>query len=346
MTKTNLLGYTPTQLENLMRDMGEKAFHGRQLFKWLYKLRQYDLTMIIDLSKELRQKLDIAYHFEGLNLEREDVSEDGTRKFLFKLDDGLLVESVMIPEDGGRTTICVSSQVGCALGCKFCATGTMGFQRNLSVGEIVGQLIYMRDNFGENAFTNIVMMGMGEPLLNLENVGEAIGILSSPDGLAVGAKKVTVSTAGVVPGIRKLADMKLKSMLAVSLNAATQQKREQLMPIAGSYPLDELIEALKYYTDKTKFRVTLEYILFKDFNDTTEDIQALSRLIRGLPCKINLLAYNPIEGLEYERPSDENVDWFAKQLYPRAPAVTVRRSRGTDIDAACGQLAARQAKRR
>ena len=299
-----------------------------------------------DLSKELRQLLDQAYYFEGLTLERSDQSVDGTEKFLFRLDDGQFVESVLIPDESGRQTVCVSSQVGCALGCKFCATGTMGLGRDLTVGEIVGQLIFMRDQYGENAFTNIVLMGMGEPLLNLENVVSAIGIISSPDGLGVAAKKVSISTAGVAPGIRRLADMKLKSMLAVSLNAAMQQKREQIMPIAGSYPLDELIEALKYYADKTKLKITLEYILFKGFNDSMEDVMALSNLIRGLPCKINLLAYNPIEGLEYERPSDETVDWFARQLHPRAMAVTVRRSRGVDIDAACGQLAAKQAKGR
>ena len=329
-----------------MRSMGEKAFHGRQLFKWLYKLRQYDFSMITDLSKDIRTKLDEDYDFCGLSPERSELSEDGTRKFLFRLEDGLPVESVLIPEEeAGRKTVCVSSQVGCSLGCAFCATGTMGPGRNLTVGEIVGQLIYLRDQFGDDAFTNIVLMGMGEPLLNLDNVVEAVKIISAGDGLAVSAKKVTISTAGIVPGIRQLADMKLKARLAVSLNAAIEHKRIQIMPVAKKYPLGELAEALKYYTATTKFRVTFEYILFDGFNDRFEDVIAISRFIQGIPCKINLLAYNPVEGLNFQRPSDETVEWFAQQLYPRAPAVTVRKSRGRDIDAACGQLAARRMKK-
>ncbi|UCE24555.1 MAG: 23S rRNA (adenine(2503)-C(2))-methyltransferase RlmN [Candidatus Zixiibacteriota bacterium] len=340
MSKTNLLGYTPQQLENLMLSLGERAYHGRQLFKWLYKQRQYDFSLITDLSKDLRNRLQREYDFEGLSLQREDLSVDGTRKFLFRLDDGLPLETVLIPDEAGRQTVCVSSQVGCVLGCHFCATGGMGQGRNLTAGEIVGQLIYLRDRYGDGAFTNIVMMGMGEPLLNLDNVVQALSIISAGDGLSVSAKKVTVSTAGIVPGIKQLADLKLKVRLAVSLNAALQEKRLQIMPIARKYPLDRLVEALKYYTDKTKFRVTFEYILFEGFNDTIEDVMAISRLIRGIPCKINLLAYNPVGGLDFDRPGDDTVDWFAKQLYPRAPAVTVRKSRGIDIGAACGQLAA------
>lgn len=329
-----------------MRSMGEKAFHGRQLFKWLYKLRQYDFNMITDLSRDIRTRLDEKYDFRGLTLQQSEVSADGTTKFLFRLEDGLPVESVLIPdEEAGRKTVCVSSQVGCSLGCAFCATGTMGAGRNLTVGEIVGQLIFLRDQYGDDAFTNIVLMGMGEPLLNLDNVVEAVKIISAGDGLAVSAKKVTISTAGIVPGIKQLADMKLKVRLAVSLNAAFQHKRARIMPIAKKYPLDELAEALRYYTTTTKFRVTFEYILFDGFNDGFEDVMALSRFIQGIPCKINLLAYNPIEGLDFRRPPDETVDWFAKELYPRAPAVTVRKSRGVDIDAACGQLAAREMKK-
>ncbi len=341
MPKTNLLGYTPRQLENLMLSLGEKAYHGRQLFKWLYKQRQYDFSLITDLSKELRNRLLREYDFAGLSLKREDQSVDGTLKFLFMLDDGLPVETVLIPDDAGRKTVCVSSQVGCALGCRFCATGGMGQGRNLTVGEIVGQLVYLRDRFGDDAFTNIVLMGMGEPMLNLDNVIQSLDIISAGDGLSVSAKKVTVSTAGIVPGIKQLADLKLKVRLAVSLNTAMQEKRLQIMPIANKYPLEKLTEALKYYTQKTKFRVTFEYILFKDFNDTIDDVMAVSRLIRGIPCKINLLAYNPVMGLDFERPDDDRVEWFAQQLYPRAPAVTVRRSRGMDIGAACGQLAAK-----
>ncbi len=342
MAKQNLLGYTRQELEDTMVSLGDKSYRGRQLFKWLYGDRQYDFSLMTDLSKEMRSKLDEQFEFRGLTMARSQVSADGTRKFLFELEDGSPLETVLIPDEEGRKTVCVSSQVGCALKCGFCATGTMGFMRNLTVGEIVGQLVYIRDEFGADAFTNIVFMGMGEPMLNYENVIEAVRIISAPSGLAISAKKVTISTSGVSPKIKKLADSSLKARLAVSLHAATQEKRVKIMPVAETFHLDKLMEAIKYYTDKTGYRVTFEYILFDNFNDTMEDVLALSKLIRGIPCKINLLAYNPVEGLDFDRPSDEKVDWFGRELYPRAPAVTVRKSRGRDIDAACGQLAARQ----
>ena len=325
-----------------MIDLGEKPFRGRQLFKWLYKLRQYDFRLMTDLSKESREKLHESYTFEGLNCTDIASSSDGTRKYLFQLDDGHPLETVLMPDESGRRTICLSSQAGCALGCRFCATGTMGLLRDLTVGEILGQLIHILDTNGHGSVTNIVFMGMGEPLLNLDNVIEAVRIISAGDGLSISAKKVSISTCGIVPGIIKLADSGLKSRLAISLHAATQNKRAELMPVAKKYNLEKLFEAIRYYTGITKDRVTFEYILFENFNDSMEDVLALSRLIRGIPCKINLMAYNPVEGLDYGRPSEEKVDWFGKLLYPRAPAVMVRKSRGADIDAACGQLAARQ----
>ena len=342
MAKQNLLGYTRQQLEDMMVSLGNKPYRGRQLFKWLYADRQYDFQLMTDLTKEMRRRLEDAYEFRGLKVAQTQVSADGTKKFLFELDDAQPLETVLIPDEDARKTVCVSSQVGCALKCGFCATGTMGFMRNLSAGEIVGQLIYIRDQFGSDAFSNIVFMGMGEPMLNYENLIDSIRIISAPSGLGISAKKVTVSTSGVSPKIKKLADSGLKARLAVSLHAATQEKREKIMPVAQTFHIDKLMEAIRYYTDKTGFRVTFEYILFKDFNDSMEDVLALSKLIRGIPCKINLLAYNPVDGLDFERPSDEKVDWFGRELYPRAPAVTVRKSRGRDIDAACGQLAARQ----
>ena len=343
MSKTNLLGYTEPQLEELMTTLGEKSYKGRQLFTWLYKVRQYDFELMSDLSGKLRKKLDADYTFDSLKADHIAQSADSTRKYLFQLSDGHPMEAVLIPdESSGRMTLCVSSQAGCALGCHFCATGTLGLLRDLTVGEIVGQLMFVRDEQGENAFTNIVFMGMGEPLNNFNNVVDAVKIISAGNGLSLTAKKVTISTCGISPKIIKLADIGLKTRLAVSLNAATQEKRERIMPVAKTFKLDKLMEAIRYYTDKTRTRVTFEYILFKDFNDGMDDIKALANLIKGIPCKINILAYNPVPGLDFERPSDEKVDWFGKQLYPRAPAVTVRKSRGLDIDAACGQLAAKK----
>jgi 23S rRNA (adenine2503-C2)-methyltransferase len=337
--KENLLGYTLPQLQAVMAGLGEKPFRGKQLYKWLYNTRQYDFSLMTDFTKELRSRLADRYHFDPLHLERSVKSTDGTEKFLFRLPDGKPVETVLIPDDT-RKTLCVSSQSGCALACRFCATGTMGLLRNLTVGEIVGQVIFVRDTYGDDAFSNVVFMGMGEPLNNFENVVAAVRIMSDPSGLAMSARKVTVSTSGVTPKIKKLADSGLKVRLALSLHAATQEKRLKIMPVAETFGLEKLMEAVRYWAEKTGERVTFEYILFDGFNDSMEDVKALAQLVRGIPCKINVLAYNEVPGLKFKRPSDEKVDWFGRQLYPRTPAVTVRKSRGRDIAAACGQLAA------
>lgn len=345
MTKQNLLGYTIEQFEELMVSLGEKPYRGRQLFKWLYGTRQYDFNLMSNLSNQIKSILTEKYEFRTPKMVKSQKSSDGTEKFLFQMDDGSPVETVLIPDDNSdRKTVCISSQVGCALACGFCATGTMGLMKDLSVGEILGQLIYLREKFGDDAFSNVVMMGMGEPLLNFDNVCKMVKVATASTGMAFSAKKITISTSGISPKIKKLADSGLKARLAVSLHAATQEKREKIMPVAKTFKLDKLVEAIRYYTEKTKNRVTFEYIIFKDFNDSMDDVLALSKLIKGIPCKINLLAYNPVDGLDFERPSDEKVDWFGRQLFPRVPAVTVRKSRGRDIDAACGQLAVRQRK--
>ena len=332
------MGHTIEQLEDLFVRFGEKPYRGRQLFKWLYNGRQYDFNNMTDLAKELRTKLSERCDIRGLQLDKRTRSADGAEKFLFRLEDGCAIETVLIP-DRNRSTVCLSSQVGCALACRFCATGAMGFRRNLTVGEIVGQLVFLRELYGDDCFTNVVFMGMGEPLLNYENLVNALRIMCSSSGLRIAAKRTCVSTSGIVPKIRELADSGLKALLAVSLNAATQEKRYEIMPVAESYNLEELIEAVRYYTARTGRRVAFEDVLLEGFNDGEEDILALSRLVRGIPCKINLLSYNPVQGLGFGCPSDEKVDWFAKKLHPRAPAVTVRKSRGRDIGAACGQLA-------
>lgn len=340
MNKQNLIGQTITQLEELLTSMGERSYRGRQLFTWLYSVRQYDFELMTDLSKQCRSRLAKKFVFQTPTVANEQVSKDGTRKYLLSLEDGEQIETVLIPDpEAGRSTVCVSSQVGCALGCRFCATATLGFKRSLTAGEILGQLIFLRDRFGETAFTNVVFMGMGEPLMNLDNVLAAIGILSADLGMSHAAKKVTISTAGVIPAIRKLADSGCKARLAVSLHAATPEQRLKIMPVTRKYPLDELMKELKYYATKTRTRVTFEYALFEGFNDSKDDLKALARVVRGIPCKINLLGYNPVNNLPFARPSEEKIDWFARQLYPHVPAVTVRKSRGSDIAAACGQLA-------
>jgi len=343
MSKINLMGSTLADLESLMADLGEKKYKGRQLFKWIYGSLQYDFNQMTDLTKELREKLDAKYIFTGLQPEGIAKSQDGTEKILFRLNDNKFIETVLI-SDGDKRTICVSTQVGCPIKCSFCATGLMGFKRNLTLGEIIGQLLYVRERYGENAYRNIVFMGMGEPLLNYENLVQAIKIISSSIGLSLTARKVTISTVGIVPKIYTLADSGLKVNLAISLHAATDKKRRRILSIPFKYDLKALMEAAACFARKRKKRVTFEYILFKGLNDSREDALALAELIKGIPCKINILAYNPVENVPYKRPSDEEINDFSKLLYPRAPAVTVRKSRGLDIDAACGQLAGKMQK--
>ena len=340
MSKQNLLGYTTGRMEALFRQLGEKPYRGKQLFKWLYNSQQYDFHLMSDLTKDLRARLDSGFEFRGLNLQHLAKSVDGTEKFLFRLDDGHPVETVLIPEEDRRTA-CISSQSGCALACRFCATGIMGLRRNLTVGEMIGQLLYLREQHGNSAFTNVVFMGMGEPFHNYENLLDALRIMSDPLGLGIAARRITISTVGITPMILRYADTGLKAKVALSLHAATQEKREKIVPVARKYPLDSLMDAVRQYARATGQRVTLEYILFDGFNDTEEDALALARLVEGIPCKINVLAYNPVEGLGFSAPTPDKVDSFVKKLYPRTPAVTVRKSRGRDIDAACGQLAAR-----
>ncbi|MCP4568580.1 MAG: 23S rRNA (adenine(2503)-C(2))-methyltransferase RlmN [FCB group bacterium] len=342
-TELNIFGLTRAELEETLVDMGEKAFHGRQLYKWIYKHRVFDFSEMTDIRLDLRAMLNREFSVDLPSIADSRKSSDGTEKFLFRLADGKMIESVLIEDDSsGRMTLCVSSQVGCALGCRFCATGYLGFDRNLTVGEILAQPLIIRNLYGEEAFDNLVFMGMGEPMLNYDRVMAAIEIMTDSLGLMIGAKRITISTSGVVPGIRWLAQSSSKVHLALSLNAANDKLRRKLMPVAKSYPLPKIMEAVREWTTVRKRRVTFEYILFKGINDGDENALALAELIRGIPCKINLLAYNLVDGVEYQRPDDEDIDRFARVLYPRTPAVTVRKSRGGDIDAACGQLAGRK----
>lgn len=334
---------TREELEKLAMDLGEKPFRGRQLYKWIYKNRAGDFEQMTDLRQEFRRLLLQTACLNMPTIAGQQKSKDGTEKFLIELEDGNFIESVLIPdESSGRMTLCVSSQAGCALGCRFCATGLIGFRRNLSVGEIVAQPLMMRNLYGDEAFDNLVFMGMGEPLLNYDNVMTAVSIMTDSLGLMLGARRITISTSGIAPEILRLAKSRSKVNLAVSLNAPDDRKRRELMPVARSFPLPELMDAIREWTKVYHRRVTFEYILFKGVNDSEADARTLAKLIAGIACKINLLAYNPVEGINYERPEDTAVDRFVKILYPLAPAVTVRKSRGSDIAAACGQLAGKR----
>ena len=261
MKKINLCGYGLTDLENLMTQMGQKNFTGRQLFKWIYNLNIHDFNTMTNLSLALRERLGRQYYFEAPKIRQIQKSSDGTEKFLFELADGALIESVLIP-DHDRKTACVSTQVGCPLGCRFCATGLMGFDRHLTPGEIVGQLISLRKAHGKDAFNKLVFMGMGEPLLNYDNLLKSIEIISSEIGLSLSAKKMTVSTIGVIPQIYALADSGLKVNLAVSIHAADNAQRAVLMPSAKAFPIEKIMDACRYFTTRRKKRVTFESVSY------------------------------------------------------------------------------------
>lgn len=334
--RMNLKGLWIEDYEKLLGDLGEKRYKARQLASWIYARGATDFPQMTDLSRDLRDKLSQMAFVDSVKLAERHISQkDLSEKLVFELSDGQRIETVLMWE-GKRVTICLSTQVGCPLGCTFCATGQMGFKRDLTAGEVVDQMIAL----GEDRITHVVLMGMGEPLLNYDNTLKAIRILNDEMGLSVGAKRITLSTVGIPSMIEKLADENLKIKLAISLNAATDAKRSELMPINRKHPLKELIAAVKHFAKKTNRGVSFEYVLIQDVNDSEQDALALSKLIQGIPCKINLIPYNRVPGLPYNRPSEERVSAFRDYLYPQCPVVTLRVSKGEDISAACGQLRA------
>lgn len=318
-------------------DLGLRSFRADQLFSWLHNRRVSGFSEMTDLGKDLRAELRRRSMLVNSLQRREGLfSPDGTAKYVFELPDGVVVESVLIP-DPPRLTACLSTQVGCRMGCRFCQTGLTGFVRDLLADEIVAQLYTMQEA-SMKRITNVVLMGMGEPLDNAASTMSALSIISDDRGICIGARKITVSTVGVVPGIYRLADSGEQYGLAVSLHSAVESVRRQLVPASERWPLSEIRTALEHYTSTTGRRVTLEYCLIGGVNDGMGQAQSLADFASGIPCKINLLAYNPVGGLSYRRPTDSDVARFAQYLYPRCPAVTIRRSRGTAVSAACGQL--------
>lgn len=321
--------------------MGEKPFRAKQIEEWLWQKGASTFEEMTSLGKDLRLKLDHEFYIDKIKLDDQQISSDRTIKCAFEVEKGKIVEGVLIPTTS-RTTACISSQVGCSLSCTFCATGRLKLLRNLSPGEIVDQVVYLKNEaetrYGQN-LTNIVYMGMGEPLLNYKNVLRSTEILTSEEGLGISPRRITVSTAGIAKMIKKLGDDEVKFNLALSLHAANDAKRNHIMEINESNNLESLREALEYFHEKTGSRVTFEYIIFKDFNDKLEDAQELAAFARCVPCKINIIEYNPIDGGEFQQADSQKVNAFAAYLEERNLVVNVRRSRGKDIDAACGQLA-------
>lgn len=339
--KKDIRKATPEELKNFIIKIGEKEFRAKQIHEWIWEKSATSFDEMTNISAKTRQLLADIYVINSLTIDTIQISEDRTIKSAFKLYDGNIVESVLIPAED-RMTACVSSQVGCSLTCKFCATGYMDRVRNLEAAEIYDQVVAVRNQAFEHygqPLTNIVYMGMGEPLLNYENVLKSIERITSPDGLNMSYKRITVSTAGVAKMIRKLGDDGVKFNLALSLHAANDEKRNQIMPINETNNLYALKEALKYFYDKTGTKLTYEYIMFHDFNDTFLDAQELYQFSKIVPCKINIIEYNPIKEAQYTNANDQKLGAFRNYLDNKGVNVTIRRSRGKDIDAACGQLA-------
>ncbi|HEX9829109.1 MAG TPA: 23S rRNA (adenine(2503)-C(2))-methyltransferase RlmN [Bacteroidota bacterium] len=351
----NLKGLNVAELQEFVESLGEKKYRAQQVFTWLYGKRAQTFDEMTDISKEFRALLHNTATIENLQIAAKDVSKrDGTVKFLFQLTDGLKIESVLIPPDKKspaaekRLTLCVSTQVGCPLDCKFCATGTMGFLRNLTAGEIVDQVIQAQRN-SPRRITNLVFMGMGEPMLNYDNVMKSVEILRSEDSFHIGARHITISTAGYADKIRQMADEGRTVKLALSLHSLDNDKRTQLMPITKKYSVDELMDALDYYYKKTRSRPTFEYILFDGFNDADADAQKFIKISKRFPCKVNII---PFHSIEFTHPSGfattlrptpaKRVEEFVEKLRRSDITVMVRSSSGEDINAACGQLAVQE----
>ena len=338
MIKTDLRNLNLSELEDFVLKLGLQKYRGRQLFHWVYGKCADSFDVMTDLSKEIRELLSQKAYISKLIEIRKQVSSDGTEKFLFELEDGHRVESVLIPEEE-RLTLCISTQVGCGMGCAFCLTGKGGLARNLKTSEIVNQVLSVQKGLPAGKhLTNIVIMGMGEPLSNYNNVAKAIEILNNPLGPALGARRITLSTAGLVPGIEKLGESNLNINLAISLNASTDEQRNLVMPINKKYPLKKLIEACREFPLRKGRMLSFEYVLLDGVNNSPEDAGRVAKLLKGIRCKVNLIPFNEFPGASYKRPSGESVLRFQEILTGHNYSVFIRKSRGADILAACGQL--------
>jgi 23S rRNA (adenine2503-C2)-methyltransferase len=342
--KTDIKSLLVSELQEQLRELGEPSYRTGQITDWLYNNRVNTIDEMTDLPRSLRTWLMERFSLGKIDVVRVLGSRDTTRKFLFRLSDANLIESVLIPaspalygEKSDRRTICISTQVGCAYGCKFCASGLEGFTRNLRANEIVNQIIAIEQE-SEEKIDNVVFMGMGEPLANFENVLRAIRIINAPWGLGIGARHITVSTSGLAPQIRKLADEPLQIRLAVSLHGATDEVRNHIMPINRKYNIEALLSACDYYTAHKNQRLTFEYILIAGINDADEQAHLLAQHARRLSAKVNLIPYNTVEGLEWSRPPRARQERFLSILREHGTVATLRHEKGHDIDAACGQL--------
>ncbi|RMF78748.1 MAG: 23S rRNA (adenine(2503)-C(2))-methyltransferase RlmN [Nitrospirae bacterium] len=340
--RPDLVGRTREELTAFAVEHGMRPFRGQQLTEWLHRHAVVDFAAMTNIARADRERLARIARIGRLRPVREERSADGTRKFLFALEDGRTVETVLIPDEE-RRTLCISTQVGCAMGCRFCLTAQQGLERHLTSGEIVGQLLEVQRLTGERV-TNAVFMGMGEPLHNFEAVVRAVQVLTDDRGVGLSARRLTVSTCGLVPRIRELTERReVRFALAVSLNATTDAQREEVMPVNRRYPIRELVAAIAHYARVRRDMGFVEYVLLGGFNDTPEDARRLARLLRPVRCKINLIPYNAVEGAPYAAPTEEAVETFRRILLDAGYSVFTRKPRGRDIRAACGQLRQAQA---
>jgi 23S rRNA (adenine2503-C2)-methyltransferase len=343
-----ITGLDTDELETRFNQLGQPGYRAAQVLDWIYAKGAVDFESMTNLPASLRTELSSHFTISPLSPVDGTRSGDTTRKYLFKLNDGRYIETVLIPaspalygERSDRYTLCVSSQVGCAYGCRFCASGLDGFARNLDAGEITAQVLAVSRLSGKK-INNIVFMGMGEPLANLQNLLKAISIINAPWGIGIGARHMTVSTSGLAPQIRKFADHPLQVRLAVSLHGASDEVRETIMPVNKKHPIDELLDSLHYYKSKKKQKITFEYILIEDINDSSEQARLLASIASSLKAKVNLIPYNMVEGLPWKRPGEPVQEAFLKILTSRGIQATLRREKGHDIEAACGQLRLRK----
>ncbi len=332
----NIKDYDLEDLKQELTSIGEKGFRAEQIFKWLYQEKVKSFDEMTNLSLELREKLKNNYTICNYNILKKLESADGTKKYLFDILDGNIIESVLMEYHYGKS-VCVSSQVGCKMGCKFCASTGIPFVRNLTAGEIVEQILAIEQDTGDK-ISNIVFMGIGEPLDNYDNVIKAIRILNNPKGLGIGARHISVSTSGLVPRIYDLAKENIQCTLSVSLHASNNEKRSSMMPVNNRYSVEELIKACKDYIAMTNKRISFEYALAKDNNDNMQDAKELANLLKGMLCHVNLIPINKIENGKFTKSSNENIIKFRDYLNDHGIVATIRRELGSDIEAACGQL--------
>ena len=332
----NIKDYDLDELKEEFLKFGEKSYRAEQVFKWIYVDEVSSFDDMTNISKELREKLKEVFSFHNFKILKKQESVDGTKKYLFDILDENAIETVLMEYHHGKT-ICVSSQVGCKMGCKFCASTGIKFARNLTAGEIVEQILAVqRDE--QIRISNIVFMGIGEPLDNFDNVMKAIKILNNPKGLNIGARHISISTSGLVPKIYELADRNLQCTLSISLHATNNKKRNEMMPVNNAYNIEELMKACRYYISKTNKRISFEYALAKDNNDNLKDADELAKLLKGMLCHVNLIPINKIENGKFTKSTNENIIKFRDYLNSKGIVATIRRELGSDIDAACGQL--------